>query len=193
MPSVDPATPALLPSLGPTRTDKLFMGFLVFVVIAVSAIGRMVYTEGQKNEVVKKNSEAWVQWLEKAGADRYQSDFEPKGCAGAKPGDDNKGSKPGNTWADCLPSLLQDGGPLGHLRNPFNAQALVFAAKCEPGQRYLAGALVIEKLTPTPPGSAVPFYASPLAGPDSIDQKIQLRVNACDQGAYAGRSTEVPF
>jgi hypothetical protein len=192
MPSVDPAAPALLPSLGPTRTDKLFLGFLVVLLLAVAAVGRMVFTEGQKNEVTKKNSEAWAQWLEQAGAERFKSDFEPKGCAGAKPGDD-KGGKPGNTWADCLPGLLQDGGPLGHLRNPFNAQALVFAAKCEPGQRALAGAVVIEKLTPMPPGSAVPFYASPLIGQDNIDQKMQLRLSACDQGAYAGRSTTVAF
>ena len=182
MPSVDPAARALLPSLGPTRTDKLFLGFLVLVLIAVAAVGRMVFTEGQKNEVTKKNAEAWVQWLSQAGEDRFKSDFEPKGCAGANPGDDKVG-KPGNTWADCLPGLLEDGGPLSHLRNPFTAQVPVFAAKCEPGKKALAGALVIEKLTPMPPGSAVPFYASPLAGPDTIEQKKQLRVSACDQGA----------
>ena len=192
MPTVDPATPVLLPSQGPTRSDKLFLGFLVLVLIAVAAIGRMVFTEGQKNEVTKKNAEAWVQWLSQAGEDRFKSDFEPKGCAGANPGDDKIG-KPGNTWADCLPGLLEAGGPLGHLRNPFTAQVPVFAAKCEPGKKALAGALVIEKLTPMPPGSAVPFYASQLSETDLIDQKMQLRVSACDEGAYAGRSTEVTF
>ena len=78
-------------------------------------------------------------------------------------------------------------------RTPFTLAPPVFAAKCEPGKKALAGALVIEKLTPMPPGSAVPFYASQLGEPDPIDQKMQLRVSACDEGAYAGRSTEVTF
>ena len=192
MPSVDPAARALLPSLGPTRTDKLFLGFLVVLLLAVAAVGRMVVPEGQKNEVTKQNSEAGAQWLEQAGAERFKSDFEPKGCAGAKPGDD-KGGKPGNTWADCLSQLRETDGPLAQLRNPFTLAPPVFAAKCEPGKKALAGALVIEKLTPMPPGSAVPFYASPLIGQDNIDQKMQLRLSACDQGAYAGRSTTVTF
>jgi len=181
-------TAFLPPAHGPTRTDKLFMGFLVLVLVGVALVGRMAYTQGQKNEVTKKNAEAWVQWLEQAGADRFKSDFEPQGCAGGKTAD-----KPGNTWADCLSQLLEANGPLAQLRNPFTLEPPVFAAKCEPGKKALAGALVIEKLTPTPPGSAVPFYASPLTGQDTIEQKMQLRVSACDQGAYAGRSTEVTF
>jgi hypothetical protein len=181
-------TAVLPPSTGPTRTDKLFLLSMALLLIAVVAVGKMAFTEGQKNEITKKNAEAWVQWLTQAGAERFNSDFEPKGCAGGKNDD-----KPGNTWADCLPLLLQADGPLGHLRNPFNAQVPVFAAKCEPGKKSLAGALVIDKLTPMPPGSAVPFYASPLTGQDTIEQKMQLRVSACDQGAYAGRSTEVTF
>ena len=181
-------TAILPPSPGPTRTDKLFMGVLVLVLVGVALVGRMAYTQGQKNEVTKKNAEAWVQWLEQAGADRFKSDFEPQGCSGGKNAD-----KPGNTWADCLSQLRETDGPLAQLRNPFNLQPPVFAAKCEPGNKALAGALVIEKLTPTPPGSSVPFYASQLGEQDPIHQKIQLRVTACDQGAYAGRATEVSF
>ena len=181
-------TAVLPPSPGPTRTDKLFMGFLVLVLVGVAIVGRMAYTQGQKNEVTKKNAEAWVQWLEQAGAERFKSDFEPQGCAGGKHGD-----KPGNTWADCLSQLRESDGPLAQLRNPFTLAPPVFATKCEPGKKALAGALVIEKLTPMPPGSAVPFYASQLGEPDPIDQKMQLRVSACDEGAYAGRSTEVTF
>lgn len=176
------------PSPGPTRTDKLFMGFLLVLLLGVAAVGRMAYTQGQKNEVTKKNAEAWVQWLGQAGAERFNSDFEPKGCAGGK-----NANQPGNTWADCLSQLREADGPLARLRNPFTLAPPIFAAKCEPGKKALAGALVIEKLTPMPPGSAVPFYASPLTGQDTIEQKMQLRVSACDQGAYAGRSTEVTF
>ena len=181
-------TAVLQPSPGPTRTDKLFLGFLVLVLVGVAAVGRMAYTHGQKNETTKKNAEAWVQWLAQAGADRFKSDFEPQGCAGGKNDD-----KPGNTWAGCLSQLREANGPLAQLRNPFTLAPPVFVAKCEPGKKALAGALVIEKLTPMPLGSAVPFHASQLGEPDPIDQKMLLRVSACDEGAYAGRSTEVTF
>jgi hypothetical protein len=164
------------------------MGFLVLVLVGVAIVGRMAYTQGQKNEVTKKNAEAWVQWLAQAGAERFTSDFEPTGCAGGK-----NANQPGNTWADCLSQLREADGPLARLRNPFTLAPPVFAAKCEPGKKALAGALVIEKLIPMPPGSAMPFYTSPLVEPDPIDQKMQLRVSACDEGAYAGRSTEVTF
>ena len=181
-------TAVLQPSPGPTRTDKLFLGFLVLVLVGVAAVGRMAYTQGQKNETTKKNAEAWVQWLAQAGADRFKSDFEPPRCAGGKNDD-----KPGNTWAGCLSQLREANGPLAQLRNSFTLAPPVFVAKCEPGKNALAGALVIEKLTPMPLGSAVPFHASQLGEPDPIDQKMLLRVSACDEGAYAGRSTEVTF
>lgn len=181
-------TAVLQPSPGPTRTDKLFLGFLVLALVGVAAVGRMAYTQGQKNETTKKNAEAWVQWLAQAGADRFKSDFEPQGCAGGKNDD-----KPGNTWAGCLSQLREANGPLAQLRNPFTLAPPVFVAKCEPGKKALAGALVIEKLTPMPLGSAVPFHISQLGEPDPIDQKMLLRVSACDEGAYAGRSTEVTF
>jgi hypothetical protein len=174
-----------LPSYGPTRSDKIFLGFLVLMVLAVAAVGRMAYIEGQKNEITKKNAEAWVQWLEQASADRFKSDFEPSGCAG--------GDHINNTWSDCLSQLREANGPLTQLRNPFTLQPPVFAAKCEPGKKALAGALVIEKLTPTPLGSSLPFYPSQLGEQDPIHQKLQLRVSACDEGAYAGRATEVSF
>ena len=181
-------TAVLPPSPGPTRTDKIFMGFLVLVLVGVGAVGRMAYTQGEKNEVTKKNAEAWAQWLEQASADRFKSDFDLQGCAGGKTAD-----KPGNTWADCLRQLRETDGPLVQLRNPFTLAPPVLAAKCAPGKKALAGALVLEKLTPMPPGSAVPFYASQLGETDPIDQKMQLRVSACDAGAYPGRSTQVTF
>ena len=170
----------------PTLSDTLFLGFLVLVLVAVAAVGRMAYVEGQKNEVGKKNALAWATWLEQAGTDRFKDDFELSGCAGGE-------AATGQTWADCLPQLVGFTGPLSDMRNPFTQQALTFAAKCDPSNKSLAGALVIERLVPTPPGSAVPVYPLPLTDRDATDQKMQLRVTACDQGAYPGKATEVTF
>jgi hypothetical protein len=179
-------TMPLLPSPGPTGADKLFMVFLVLVLLAVAAIGRTMYKEGLKTEISKQNTADMVQWLRQAGSQRFNSDFEPAQCAG---GDANAA----NTWADCLPRLLADGGPLAGLRNPFTQKTPVFVARCEPGRSALAGALAIEKLTPGQPGAAQAFYASPLSGDDPINKKMQLRLSTCDQGGYAGLSTEVSF
>lgn len=176
-----------LPALHrPTFSDTLFLGFLALVLIAVAGVGRMAYVEGLKNEVSKKNALAWATWLEQAGAERFKDDYELSGCAGGE-------AAIGQTWADCLPQLIGFAGPLADMRNPFTQQPLVFAAKCEPSNKALAGALVIEKLVPTPPGSALPFYPMPLTDRDATDQKLQLRVTVCDQGAYPGRASEVTF
>lgn len=170
----------------PTLSDSLFLGFLALVLVAVAGVGRMAYAEGLKNEVSKKNALAWATWLEHTGAQRFKDDFEPSDCAG-------NDTANGNTWADCLPKLMGSASHLADMRNPFTEQALVFAGKCDPSNKSLAGALVIEKLVPAPPGSAVAFYPSPLTDRDAIDQKMQLRVTACDQGAYPSQATEVAF
>ena len=170
----------------PTFSDSLFLAFLVLVLVAVAGVGRMAYAEGLKNEVSKKNALAWATWLEQAGTDRFKVGFELSGCAGGE-------AATGQTWADCLPQLVGFTGPLSDMHNPFTQQPLVFAAKCDPSNKSLAGALVIEKLVPTAPGSVVPFYPLPLTDRDAIDQKMQLRVTTCDQGAYPGKATEVTF
>jgi len=170
----------------PTFSDVLFLGFLALVLVAVAFVGRMAYVEGLKNEVSKKNALAWATWLEGAGTNRFQENFELRGCAGGE-------AASGQTWGDCLPLLIGFTGPMSDMHNPFTQQPLGFAAKCDPSNKSLAGALVIEKLVPTPPGSVVPFYPLPLTDRDATDEKMQLRVTTCDQGAYPGKATEVSF
>ena len=89
--------------------------------------------------------------MQQAGTDRFKDDYEFSGCAGGE-------TATGQTWAYCLPQLVGFTGPLSDTRNPFTHQALTFAAKCDPSNKSLAGVLVIERLVPTPPGSAVPVY-----------------------------------
>lgn len=66
-------------------------------------------------------------------------------------------------------------------------------AKCDPSNKKLAGALVIEKLVNTAPGSPQAQVALPLTEQDLIAQKMQLRVTYCDMGAYPGRAAETEF
>jgi hypothetical protein len=55
------------------------------------------------------------------------------------------------------------------------------------------GAVVLEKLIPTPPGSAVPVINSQLIDSDPIDQKLQLRLSVCDKGSYPVKIGEFEF
>jgi len=59
--------------------------------------------------------------------------------------------------------------------------------------RGLMGALVLERLTPTPPGSAVPVVVEPLLPTDSIKETLNLRVSVCDKGAYPIKIGETDF
>jgi hypothetical protein len=38
----------------PTLSDRVFLGFLAVVLVAVAAAGRMIYVGGLKNEIYKK-------------------------------------------------------------------------------------------------------------------------------------------
>ena len=77
--------------------------------------------------------------------------------------------------------------------NPFTEEAPQFVAACVPTDTSLPGMFVVEKLVPTPPGSAVPIINSQLVDADPIDQKIQVRVSVCDKGSYAIKIAEFEF
>ena len=68
-----------------------------------------------------------------------------------------------------------------------------FVAACDPKDRSLMGAILLEDLMPTPPGSATPFVASQLLETDPIDYKMQLRLSVCDKGGYAIKVAEFEF
>jgi hypothetical protein len=200
----------LAPAAGkPLKTDLLFMGSMVLVLLAVAWVGKLSYSEGMKTEVTKRNGEAMVKWLTEASAGRDAPDYQPAACATVQapeppPEETQPSTAPavsGTTsaaptprlWGECVKHLFTPPGPLAGLQNPFFEEPLQFVAKCEPSDRTLTGALVLEKLTPTPPGSPVPFVTSPLLDSDPIDQKIQLRVTVCDKGAYPIRIAEFEF
>lgn len=173
---------------GPTPTDRVFLIFLVALAICVIGVGRLIYIEGQKNEVSKANADAWSTWFTQASTERFAPDYALPDCAAGPRADASPA-----TWGPCLAALTAPGGPLALLRNPFTQQAPALVDKCEHSNKALAGALVLEKRVPTPPGSPLPVAISALTEHDRIEEKMQLRVTYCDMGAYAGRSVEIDF
>jgi hypothetical protein len=188
---------------------------MVVMIALVAWVGELSFHEGMKTEVSKRNGEAWAQWFTETGAERFKDDFGLVACAGGPtkpvaPSDTNATTSedktadaeatpataaavPTRTWGECLKALTTPPGALAGLRNPFFNEPIQIVAKCEPSDRTLVGALVLEKLVPTPPGSTIPFVTSPLIESDLIDAKVQVRVTVCDKGAYPIRVAEVEF
>ena len=177
---------------GTTSSDKLFLGFLVLIVAAVTWLGVVNYKEALKVEDAKSNGEAWVAWLTEAGTTRFEADTKYAACkGGVKPPADAKADTPG-TWGACLAYILAETELKDQVNTFFNAPPH-FVAACDPKDRTLMGAILLEDLMPTPPGSATPFVASQLLETDSIDYKMQLRLSVCDKGGYAIKITEFEF
>jgi hypothetical protein len=177
---------------GATSSDKLFLGFLVLIIAAVTWLGVVNYKEALKVEDAKSNGEAWVAWLTETGTTRFEPDTKHVACKGGiKAPADAKANTPG-TWGACLAYILAE-TELKDQVNTFFNKAPHFVAACDPKDRTLMGAILLEDLMPTPPGSATPFVASQLLETDSIDYKMQLRLSVCDKGGYAIKITEFEF
>lgn len=185
----------------PTLTDLTFLASMVLMLALVAWVGKLSYLEGMKTEVSKRNGEAWAKWFSETGAERFKKDYGLHVCSGEAAGAPSPDpalpatATPAKSheWGECLKYLTTSAGPLASLRNPFFDGPLTIAPKCDPVDRSLTGALVLEKLVPTPPGSTVPFVTSQLLEKDSIAQKVQIRVTVCDKGAYPIRVAEIEF
>lgn len=178
--------------LGTNSADKLFLAFLLLIIAAVTWLGVINYKEALKVEASKSNGEAWVEWLTEAGTTRFEAETKLTACkGGVKPAADAKSDTPG-TWGHCLAHVLAN-TDLKDQINPFFNALPHFVAACDPKDRTLMGAILLEDLMPTPPGSATPFVASQLLETDSIDYKMQLRLSVCDKGGYAIKVADFEF
>jgi hypothetical protein len=178
--------------IGTNTADKLFIVFLVLVVAAVTWLGVVNYKEALKVEASKSNGEAWVAWLAETGTTRFEADTQHAACkGGVKPAADAKAGIPG-TWGACLAHMLAN-TDLKDQINPFFNAAPHFVAACDPKDRTLMGAILLEDLMPTPPGSATPFVATQLVETDAIDYKMQVRLSVCDKGGYTIKVAEFEF
>ena len=178
--------------LGATGADKFFLAFLVVVIAAVTWLGVVNFKEALKVETAKSNGEAWVAWMTEAGTTRFEADTKLLACkGGVKPAADAKADTPG-TWGACLAHIMAN-TELKDQVNTFFNKPPHFVAACDPKDRTLMGALLLEDLMPTPPGSATPFVASQLLETDSIDYKMQLRLSVCDKGGSAIKVADFEF
>jgi hypothetical protein len=168
---------------------------MAFIVAAVTWLGIINFTEARKTEVAKSNGEAWVEWLTEQGTKRFEADYKIEACkGGVKPSDDAvKTDTPVlGTWGACLDYIMKN-TELKDQSNTFFNKPPQLIEKCIPADLSTAGAIVIEDLKPTPPGSAIPFVGSQLVETDPIDYKMQLRVLVCDKGGYAIKVAEFEF
>jgi hypothetical protein len=132
-----------------------------------------------------------VQVLDHAEADNANASAEPTAQAEDKTAQAEPEAPPG-TWGACLKYLLTE-TDFKALINTFSGKPPQFIPACNPADHSLAGEIFIEKMVPTPAGSAVPVVNSPLDLADPIDQKLQLRLSVCDKGAYPLKIAEFEF
>ena len=185
MNSNESASPAI--SGKPNGTDILFLIFMALVVVAVVVLGQMNFREGQHLEDAKRNGEAWVAWLNEAGAKRMDEGYEPKACAGGA-----SEQKPASTWGACLEHILKE-SELKDLVNTFHNQPMNVVEKCDKADRSTPGGIQFDNLVPTPAGSAVPMVVNPLKAEDLIGGKLQIRVTVCDKGGFPVKVAELEF
>jgi hypothetical protein len=169
----------------PNRYDILFLIFLACVMATVAWVGVLSYKEGYKNEITKHNGEAWMKWMKDNSEARTQAGFSVENCAASE--------TERKRWGDCFKELTEKVAPLNNLTNPFLNVPVHFVAKCDPKDRTTIGAIFLEKLVATPPGSAIPVIASQLVDTDPIDTKLSIRLTVCDKGGYANKVDEFEF
>lgn len=180
--------------LGPSRSDYIFIVFLVVVIFAVIWLGVINYKVAVKTELTKSNGEALVAWLTETGLKRFDADTPHAACkGGVKPAADVKPGDPvPGTWVPCF-SYIMTKTEIKEIVNPFFNAPPKLIAQCVPSDRTTMGAFMIENLVATPPGSATPLVISPINDATPIDTKLQLRMSVCDQGGYAIKISEFDF
>ena len=195
-----------------TGGDYGFIVFILLVLVAVTMLGVLGHREAMKTEGSKRNGEQWVNWLTKASETRFAPDYAIAACAGGvkppaatapaateepKAADAPAAEKaapapaPG-TWGACVAHLMS-ATEFKDMINPFTGAAPNFIPACNPADHTLVGSIVIEKITPNPPGSAVATVTSQLVDADLIAEKLALKVSVCDKGSYAVKVAEIEF
>lgn len=177
-----PLAPAV--SGKPNFFDILFLILLTCILAVVVWVGTLSYDEGVKNKITIQNGEAWVTWLKENSDARMKEGFPIESCATSV--DERR------RWGDCMNEILANVKEL-NLTNPFTNAPVAFVAKCVAKDFNTVGGIFLEKIVPTPPGSAIPAVASQLTDMDPIDTKIALKMTVCDKGGYPIKVDEFEF
>jgi hypothetical protein len=183
--SNEAAKPAPAVSGYPNIWDTFFLIFLACALVCVAWVGVLSHEEGYKNEVTKQNAEAWAKWLKDNSEPRLKEDFALENCAAS--------AMERKRWGECFTAIMDNVKELNGLRNAFTGEPLAFIAKCDPKDRSTNGNMVLEKIVPTPAGSAIPMVASQMVDMDAIDTKISMKLTVCDKGGYPIKIDEFEF
>lgn len=195
-----------------TAGDYGFIAFIILVLIAVTMLGVIDHREAMKTEGTKRNGEQWAAWFTKASETRFAPDYAIAACAGgakpaaapAAPADSEEAKSAeapaaeataapaAGTWGACVAHLMS-ATEFKDMVNPFTGKTPNFIPACNPADHSLVGSIVLEKITPNPPGSAVATVTSQLVDTDSIAEKLTLKVSVCDKGSYAVKVAELEF
>lgn len=167
----------------PGAWDWIFLGVLAASLAGAAWVGVLAYQEGLRTEQTKRTGEAWVQWLAEQAEARSDEGYGHADCA----------AKSGNSWGPCRAWLFGSGGPMHEQRSAFGDRPMRLVKACDSSDRSAAGMIALEKVTALPPGSAIPFVVSPLLDSDAIDQRITIRVTACDKASGPIRIGESEF
>jgi hypothetical protein len=182
---IDAAPTAKAVSGKPNFFDTLFLIFLTLVLACVAWVGMLSYEEGTKNKVTVENGETWVKWLKDHSEPRMNENFHIESCGYS--------TEERRRWGGCYSEIMEKVKELNSLSNPFSKGPVQFVAKCVAKDTSTVGGIFLEKIVPTPPGSAIPAVASQLVDIDAIDTKIALRLTVCDKGGYPIKVDEFEF
>jgi len=182
---IDAAPTAKAVSGKPNFFDILFLIFLTLVLACVTWVGMLSYSEGIKNKVTMENGEAWVKWLKDHSEARINEKFHVESC--------RYSAEERRRWGDCYTEIMEKVKELNSLSNPFSKGPVQFVAKCVAKDTSTVGGIFLEKIVPTPAGSAITAIASQLVDIDAIDTKIALRLTVCDKGGYPIKVDEFEF
>lgn len=188
MPASDILQRPLVESGRPKLADWMFIVFLVCMLIVIGVLGRMTFREGLRTEASKSQAEALLQWLGQASTQRFAEGYVLPACSGHA----SVGSST-TSWGECAKALVRASGPLESVRNSFTDQPIGLITRCEAGDLSTAGQIVIEKITPTPPGSAVALTIGPIEVDEPLGRKLTFRLTVCDKGGYPIRVGETTF
>ena len=180
--------------------DAVFLLFLTCLMGLVLHLGHLAYTEGVRLDHAMANGRIWADWLQHAHANRFSRDFDPEACSGhvvehALAHGESRPESAGKTphrgpehWEACFLSLIDPGGAISRLMNPYTLKPIHYVESCRPPNTDSAGAIQLEKVT----GTAV-AEASPLSYHDPIDRPVTIRVSVCDAAGYPQRVAQVLF
>lgn len=178
-----PQTPTPASDGRPKAWDWMFLLVLAVCLAGSAWAGMLALREGFKTEQTKRTGEAWSQWLAAQAPTRGHESYPHAACAAV----------PGATWAACRSWLLGPEGPMQSQQNAFTEQPIQALTQCGAPDRSGVGMVFLEKITPLPPGSAIPVAITPLADKDPIDQTISIRVSVCGKDTNPIRVSEIEF